>query len=65
MELYYARNSEDIQKDEKLLPGTEGVFYTCRQNAALLFLLLYILTTWVEVEDRRSDNYYLLNYYRI
>ncbi len=51
-----------LKTDEKLLPGTEGVLCTCRQNAALLFLQLYILTTWVEVNDRGSDNYYLLLY---
>jgi hypothetical protein len=53
-----------LKMDEKLLPGTEGVLYTCRQNAALLFLQPYILTTWVEV-DGRSNNYYLFVYYHI
>jgi hypothetical protein len=55
MEQYIMLGIWNLITDEKLLPGTEGVLYICRQNAALLFLLLYILTTWVEVDGRRSD----------
>lgn len=55
MDYYIRQETWNLKTDEKLLPGTEGVLHTCRQNAALLFLLLYILTTWMEVDGRRSD----------